>query len=139
MLNQTFLGLDIGTRYIGVAVGQTITLTATPLHSVFVKKGVPDWEDLDELIQAWEPQGIVIGLPITLAKKNKNISIFIRNLSEEIKARYSLPIFLKNEDLTTVEAKSRLFSQRGYKGLTKENIDCYAAKIILEDWLISGN
>lgn len=133
--NKTFLGLDVGTRYMGVAVGQTITQTATPLRSIFVKEGVPDWESLDQIVNEWEPDGFVIGMPMKLEQKKHDIPLFIKALSEKIKERYSIRIFWVNEDLTTVEAKERLFLQKGYRGLSKENIDCYAAKLILEDWL----
>lgn len=136
--NKTLLGLDMGTRYIGVAVGQTITMTATPLRSLSVKEGIPDWENLDQLVLEWEPHAFVMGMPMKLEQKNHDISLFIKALSEKIKERYSIPIFWVNEDLTTVEAKSRLFSQKGYRGLSKENIDCYAAKLILEDWLATA-
>ncbi len=133
--NKTLLGLDVGTRYIGVAIGQTITQTATPLRSLLVKAGTPDWESLDQLVNEWQPDGFVIGTPKNLEKKESEIILFIKELSEKVKARYAIPMFWINEDLTTVEAKSRLFSQKGYKGLSKENVDCYAAKLILEDWL----
>lgn len=134
--NKTFLGLDIGTQYIGIAVGQTVTLTATPLPSLSVKNGIPDWNYLEQLIMEWQPSAFVIGMPYKLQQKKHNISLFIKSLSDKIKEKYSIPIFWVNEDLTTVEAKNQLFAQKGYRGLTKENIDGYAAKLILEDWLV---
>jgi putative Holliday junction resolvase len=137
--NKTFLGLDVGTRFIGVAVGQTITKTATPLSVVHVNNNQLDWQRLDQLIQTWQPSGIVIGIPMLLIENKNPIVEFIQNIGHEVYERYSIPIFWKNEDFTTIEAKAKLFLQKKSKGLTKENIDCYSAKIILEDWLCENS
>jgi putative holliday junction resolvase len=132
---KVLLGLDIGTKYIGVAVGQAITKTATPLSSIYLKNQIPNWKALDKFIQLWKPDAIIIGLPQKIAGKNQTIISWIQYISKKIKERYQLPTFLSDETLTSVEARARLFAQKGYRNLSKENVDCYAAKLILEDWL----
>src|ERR1700733_13499433 len=111
--NKTLLGLDIGTRYIGAAIGQTLTQTATPLHAISVKAGTPDWESLDRLVNQWVPDAFVIGMPQKLEQKQDEIALFIKMMATKIKEKYLIPVHWVNEDLTTIEAKSQLFSQKG--------------------------
>ncbi len=59
----TLLGFDFGTHSIGVAIGQTVTGTAKPLTAVRAKNSVPCWEKIADLIQTWQPNILVVGLP----------------------------------------------------------------------------
>ena len=60
---MTLLGFDFGTKSIGVAVGQTITATASPLAALKARDGVPDWNQLEQLLKEWQPEQVVVGLP----------------------------------------------------------------------------
>ena len=61
---ETLLGFDYGTRRIGVAVGQTLTGTATPLTALDSENTRPDWEAISALIQEWKPSALVVGYPV---------------------------------------------------------------------------
>ncbi|MET0044659.1 MAG: Holliday junction resolvase RuvX, partial [Candidatus Thiodiazotropha sp. 6PLUC3] len=61
---DTLLGFDFGTRKIGVAVGQSLTGTATPLETLELVNHKPDWERIKQLIDEWQPQALVVGLPL---------------------------------------------------------------------------
>ena len=65
--SATLLGFDYGTKFIGVAVGSTLTRTARPLATLAVaRSGQPDWVALTRLVEEWRPQALVVGLPLNM-------------------------------------------------------------------------
>lgn len=134
MPNYTLLGFDFGTKHIGVAVGQTVTGTATPLTSLKAHDGIPQWAMVDALIKEWAPKALLVGIPLnmdgTLQLLTKQANKFANRLAD----RYKLPVHRVDERLTTVEAKQQLFEQGGHRALTKSQIDSYSAKLIIESW-----
>ena len=58
---QTVLGFDFGTRKFGVATGQRITATASPLPPIPSRDGIPDWTVVDSLLAEWRPQALLVG------------------------------------------------------------------------------
>ena len=60
------LGFDVGSKLIGVAVGNRITQSARALATIAMREGQPDWPALDRLHREWLPQALVVGLPLTL-------------------------------------------------------------------------
>ena len=66
MNNKTLLCFDYGEKRIGVAVGQTITSTATALETIIVRNKKPDWDAIGKLISEWKPDKFVVGHPFTL-------------------------------------------------------------------------
>ena len=56
---KTLLGFDYGTKRIGVAVGQTLTHSATPLTTLTTINTKPDWDAISRLIQEWRPDALV--------------------------------------------------------------------------------
>jgi putative Holliday junction resolvase len=135
MLNQTLLGFDFGMKHIGVAVGQTVTKTATPLTSLKAKDGIPDWDEIAKLIATWGAQALVIGIPLNMDGTEQLITAAAKKFGNRLHARFNLPVHRVDERLTTVEAKQQLFDADGYRALDKTSIDSYAAKLILESWL----
>jgi len=131
MPETTLLGFDYGTRKIGVAVGQSLTGTATPLTTLRLVKNQPDWRSIARLIQEWRPDALVVGLPEEgdgePAEMNKQALRFARRL----RGRFGLPVHLANEHLTSREAWSRI-GGKAMKDVTR--IDAMAAKLILETW-----
>jgi len=130
-----FLGIDFGTKRIGIASGQKITATATPLKTLAAKNGVPCWEELDKIIVEWHPAALIVGVPVDLDGREHWVTKAAEKFIEKLKVRYNLPVFGVNEQLTTKSAKERVFAAGGYKSLQKEELDCIAAKLILEGWL----
>lgn len=128
------LSFDFGTKRIGVAVGQGLTKIATPLPPISARDGVPDWQVIQTLIQQWQPQAVVVGLPINLDGTEQLITVRTRGFIEAFRNKTGLPVYEMDERLTTVEARSRLFEAGGYALLKKHSVDSFAAKLILEQW-----
>lgn len=132
---KTVLGFDFGSKFIGVALGQTSPTLAQPLTSLSVKKGEPPWKEIAQLLQIWSPNALVVGIPLNMNGSEQAITHLARNFLIELKNRFQLPVFPIDERLTTVEARSRLFAMGGYKALKKKSIDSIAAQLIVEMWL----
>lgn len=131
------LGFDFGTFSIGVAVGQRITGTASPLAALRAKDGQPNWDEVSKLIATWQPQLLVVGLPLNMDGSEQPLTDMARKFANRLHGRFGLPVHLQDERLTTVAAKEQLFARGGYKNLQKDKVDSAAAQLILEDYLSS--
>lgn len=134
---HTYIAFDFGTKRIGMAVGQTITQSATPLPLVHVINGEPTWEQIDKAMTKWQPCAIVIGIPVNMDGTEQHTTHLARGFANQLKARYKLPVHRVDERLTTATVKEEIFTRGGFKALQKANIDSYAAKLILESWFMN--
>ena len=123
----TLLGFDFGTKRIGVAVGQTLTETATPLEIIPVRNNRPDWTRIGALISQWQPQALVVGNPLNMDGSRQAISAAADAFARKLHGRYHLPVLRADERLSSVEA--------GARQQTGEHKDHVAAQVILEGWL----
>lgn len=135
MKSQTVIGFDFGLKYIGVAVGQTVTGTANPLATIHAHYGKPQWDKINELIAYWKPDALIVGMPLALDGSEQSISQAARHFADLLQQRYSLPVHLVDERYTTREAKSDLFAKGGFRALEKTKVDGWSAKIITESGL----
>lgn len=129
----TLIGFDFGLRRIGVAIGQTITRTASPEAIVDSKDGKPNWEHISQLFEKWQPSAIVVGLPMRLDGTEQALTQPARKFGQRLSGRYGRPVFFIEEQLSSIEAEKRQNS-RSKRG-KNEHIDDHAAQIILENWL----
>ena len=98
------------------------------------QKGRPDWQEVSELINLWQPSALLVGLPYQMDGGEQAISFAARQFARELKTRFNLPVHLTDERLTTREAKRRL-AESGLKPQNYPPIDSFAAKLILESWM----
>lgn len=132
---MNYLGFDFGKRYIGLAVGQTITKTAKPLGVVMNHRAGPEWHVIHRYIQDWKPAGLVVGIPTHMNGAEQWITQCARDFAHSLKERYPLSVYEVDERLSSVEARQALFDEGGYRALKKEAVDAAAAAFILETWL----
>ena len=130
------LGFDFGMKYIGIATGQTMTKTASPLTSISATDGIPDWNDIAKLIEAWKPNILVVGLPLNMDGTPQLLSHRATKFANRLKDKFKLPVHLVDERLSTWEAKQRL-ETKTQKLSSKEllQINAEAAAILVEQWL----
>lgn len=133
-LPRILFGIDFGTKRIGVAVGQTVTRTSRPLDTIPAKNGVPNWDIFDKLITKWQPDAIVVGIPLNMDGTEQRLTQIAREFATELKKRYQLIIYTVDERLTTKDARERLFDAGGYKALADGQVDRVAAQLILQNW-----
>ncbi len=137
MPDPVYLGFDFGYKRIGLAVGQRLTHTASPLPTLAAKTGLPDWNLLEKIIAQWKPQAFIVGIPTCIDDRLLYTTAAARRFAKQLKQRFHLDVHLVDERLTTVEARERLFAKGGYKKIQQTEVDGIAACIILEQWLQS--
>ncbi|HCA90191.1 MAG TPA: Holliday junction resolvase RuvX, partial [Legionellales bacterium] len=122
-------------KRIGVAVGQRITGSASPLVTLPATQGIPQWSHIAELKRKWRPQGWVVGLPTCIDDSHLYTTDAARKFALQLELHMQLPVYLVDERLSTKEARARLFNEGGFKRLKHAEVDSMAAVIILEQWL----
>ena len=132
------LAFDFGLARIGVAVGQQITKTATPLNTLKAKEGSPDWNEVEKLIKEWQPKRLVVGEPFNMDSSDQDITLRARKFANRLHGRFGLAVDLFDERLTSTAAREEIFEYGGYKKLKKTQIDSVAAALILESWFASS-
>ena len=136
---RTILAFDFGLRRIGVAVGQDITGSASPLGVIANRDSGIDFEHIDSLVNEWRPTELVVGMPAHTDGSASEIQVPVRAFMKRL-ARYGLPVNSVDERYTSVEAENVLRDARaaGNRGrISKEEIDSAAAVFIAERYLAS--
>jgi putative Holliday junction resolvase len=123
---HTFLAFDFGTRRIGVAVGNTLLRRAQPL-SVLRHAGTPPWAAIAELVKHWQPQGLVVGLPLHPDGTAHEMTQKARRFARQLEGRFRLPVHAVDERYTSAQAASQ--------GAHADTLDACAAAIILDQFL----
>lgn len=133
--NRSLMGFDFGTRSIGVATGQEITGTASPLTSLKANDGIPDWSQIEKILKEWQPDLLIVGLPLNMDGTEQEMTQRARKFGQRLHGRFGFQVEFKDERLTTTDAKARLFERGGYRALGKSKVDAVSAQLILESWM----
>ncbi|MDH4565789.1 Holliday junction resolvase RuvX [Pseudomonas sp. BN414] len=136
---RLLLGFDYGTRQIGVAVGQAVTGQARELKILKAQNGVPDWQQVEALIREWQPDAIVVGLPLNMDGTPSDMSARAEKFARRLNGRFNLPVFTHDERLTTFEAKGQRLAQGQRDGYRERPVDALAAALLLEGWLAENS
>lgn len=135
------LGFDYGLRRIGVAVGQPLTGTASPLQAVAARDGKPDWDAIGALVEEWQPAALVVGLPYNVDGSRQPMTDRAERFMRQLAGRFELPVHPVDERYSSQQAEDGLKQARreGRRGrIRKQDIDSAAACILLENWFNSG-
>lgn len=134
---ETILAFDFGLRRIGVAVGQSVTASASPLGVVSNGPTGPDQNSIAAFVNEWQPARLVVGMPAHADGSPSDMQNHVRQFIQTL-AHYELPIDTVDERYTSIEAEAALKSARaaGTRGrITKASIDSAAAVFIAERYL----
>ena len=104
------------------------------LAALKAKDGIPDWQQIERLIQEWQPQLLLVGLPLNMDGSEQEFTARTRKFANRLHGRFGLPIAYHDERLSTADARSRLFAEGGYRNLSKDKVDSLSAQIIFEGW-----
>ena len=133
--NNSLIGLDLGTKTIGVAVSDTILSVATPIKTIKRKKFSTDADQLLEIISIKNCCGVVVGLLKNMdgseGPRAQSTRAFARNFS----AKAQIPITFWDERLSTVAAEKALLEADTTRKRRAEVIDHVAAAYILQGFL----
>jgi putative Holliday junction resolvase len=130
---KTVIGFDFGTRWTGVAVGQTLTAQARPLNAIKSINSKPNWQAIEKILKEWQPEKLIVGLPTGFDGKPQEMTETIKKFSRQLHGRYHIDTELADERLTTREAYLIAIDSGEHK--SKPEIDSIAAVLITESWL----
>ncbi len=132
------LAFDYGSKKLGIAMGSAAIGRATGIATLNVTNGKLNQQQLQQIIQQWEPQHFIVGLAIPADQKHNNFSAEILKFGNWLEHTFKRSVTFVDERLSTEEAKHRLLSQKGYKMSHKTDLHHQvAAEIILETYFHS--
>jgi putative Holliday junction resolvase len=120
----SFLSFDFGTRRVGVASGNTLLKSASPLKTLAVE-GDARFAAIEALIREWQPDALVVGVPFHPDGAEHDNTRRARRFARQLQGRYGLPVHEVDERYTTTEALSQ----------GAADADAAAAAIILNQYL----
>jgi len=132
---RTLLGFDYGLKNIGVAVGQELTRTASPLTVIKARDGIPNWDDIQTLLDEWKPQVLIVGLPLNMDGSEQAMTKASRKFGNRLNGRFQIPVEWQDERLTTFEALEQLGIHSKLDAKQREDVDRISAQLILQSWL----
>jgi len=129
------LGLDVGSRRIGVAVSDPLGITAQGLQTLQRRNKRSDLAALERVIRQFGVREIVVGLPLRMSGAEGTQSEKMQGFAEDLRKRFRLPVHLWDERLTSAEA-NRLLRETELSIEKRANaVDRMAAVLILQGWM----
>lgn len=136
---RTVMAFDFGLRQIGVAVGNCLLGTSQPLAVLRAKDGVPEWRALENLINEWRPELLVVGDPLNMDGSDSELCAQAGKFARRLHGRLGLEVAMVDERLSSFEAKYASREQ-GHRGdFKRQPVDSLAAEIILRTWLTENS
>lgn len=129
------LGLDVGSRRIGIAVSDPLGITAQGLETLQRKNKHYDFQHLQRLIREYEVKEIVVGLPLRMSGAEGAQSEKMRVFADDLRKKFGLPVHLWDERLTSAEANRFLRETELSIEKRGKAVDRMAAVLILQSWM----
>lgn len=127
MPELTLLAFDYGLKKIGVAIGNTLTQHARPLCILRPVTKQQRFEAISLLINEWQPDKIIVGLPLTTEGGEQYASLRCRRFANQLYGRYGVEVELVDERGSSIEAQAILANN--------DDDDAVAAAVVLQRWL----
>ena len=137
-MSDRLLGLDFGSKTVGVAVSDPLFITAQPVETITrasASKLRRTLSRIGELILLYDIGEIVLGYPVSMDGTEGERCEATREFKELLEKRFGLPVTLQNEQLSTMEADGILSDMGVRPEDRKQHIDKIAASIILQDYI----
>jgi putative holliday junction resolvase len=129
------LGLDVGSRRIGIAVSDPLGITAQGLETVQRRNKRHDLAALEQIIRDYAVREIVVGLPLRMSGAEGTQSEKMQVFAEDLRKRFRLPVHLWDERLTSAEANRLLRETELSIEKRAKAVDRMAAVLILQGWM----
>jgi putative Holliday junction resolvase len=139
MKARVAMAFDFGLRRIGLASGDSLTRSASPLATVAHHGSGPDWPTLDRQVRTLGPDVLVVGVPYNDDGSPGTLAPGADAFAAALRARYGLPVERVDERYSSTAAESLLREQRASgqrrRQVAKGDIDSAAAAVMLASWL----
>ena len=136
------LGLDYGSKTVGVAVSDLLGITAQRLEIIRRPKENhlrQTFRRIEEIAEEYQIESVVLGYPLNMDDTAGDRAVKTEEFRGMLLSRFGLPVTLVDERLTTVEAEEIMAEAGIPRSRYAEYVDAIAAQVILEDWLNHGN
>jgi putative holliday junction resolvase len=134
-LHPRILGMDVGSKTIGLAVSDPLGLTAQGLETIRRKNKRLDFARLERVIREFEVAEIVVGYPLRLSGSEGSQAEKVRAFADQLQQRFKLPVHLWDERLSSREANRLLRESEMSIKRRSELVDRLAAVLILQNWM----
>jgi putative Holliday junction resolvase len=131
----TVLAFDFGEKRIGVATGETLVGSAHPLTVIRAESNDQRFAAIAALIAEWQPERLIVGLPTHADGTEHAMTRMATRFAERLGRRFSLPVSLADERLTSLDAEARLRETGRNSKSARPLVDAVAAQLILQTWL----
>lgn len=132
-----FLGLDVGSKTIGLALSDEGEVVATPLQTLPRQGGTKDLEAVAAAVAETGAQALVLGLPLDLTGSEGEAARRVRRLGQQLHQRLDCPVHFWDERFSTVAAERALLEGNVRRKRRKEVVNHVAASLILQSFLDS--
>ena len=129
------LGLDVGSRRIGLAVSDPLGITAQGLDTIHRQNKRLDFGQLERVIREYDVTQIVIGLPLRMSGVEGASAEKMQAFAEDIRRRFRLPVHLWDERLSSAQANRLLRETDMSIKRRGQVVDQMAAVLILQSWM----
>ena len=133
--SQILVGLDLGTKTLGVAVSDRLKIIASPLSTIQRKGIKKDILKLKEILNEYEIGGFILGLPLSLDNSENKQTQLVRNFNSEINKFFNLPSILWDERYSSDVIFKELRKANISKTKIKNKLDQQSASYILQGYL----
>ena len=131
------VALDLGKKRVGVAVSDALSIAITRLDALPRTNWKQMLRDVADLVRRFDAQTVVIGLPLRLNGSTGDAALEVRSLALKFARSLSVPVYLQDERLTSVEAEQNLRADGHKADRVSALVDSEAAALILRDFLVS--
>jgi putative Holliday junction resolvase len=136
VIGAPILAIDLGEKRVGIAVSDALTISITRLDAVLRTNWKQLLRDVDNLIQRYDAQTVVIGLPLKLNGSCGDAALEVRRVAEKFARSLKIPVYLQDERLSSVEAEQNLREEGHRRRRVSALVDSEAAALILRDFLV---
>ncbi|MCW8038352.1 MULTISPECIES: Holliday junction resolvase RuvX [Acinetobacter] len=131
---KMIMAFDFGTQKMGMAVGQSMIESANPLALFPMKDGIPNWDELLKIIQQYQPNLFLVGLPLNMDDTESELSARSRKFARRLRHQTNIETLMVDERLTTREARGELEHYQAQGRGKKLAADSIAAALFIESW-----
>ena len=134
-MSRRVIGIDLGTRRIGVAITDALAMTAQPHATIDRHGGQRDLDAIATLVRDFDAERVVLGLPLSPEGEVGRAAKSVQAFAERLRAALAVPVDLIDESFSTVEAEDVLLRADLSRARRKQVVDRVAAAVILQRWL----
>ena len=129
------VAIDLGEKRVGIAVSDALSISITRLDALPRTNWKQLLRDVDNLIQRFDAQTVVIGLPLMLNGSPGDSALKARRVAQKFAQSLRVPVYLQDERLSSVEAEQNLRAEGHKQDRISALVDSESAAVILRDFL----